>query len=581
MQNLKPLTAAVLAMSLSCAAYASSGSTGGERHLGGKLAGPRLARHGASHGDDRTRTSTGGANPTSKADNRDANLRATVAHRLLNSLAMASALHDKRALRNANARAAVAVAVIEGRPDRDERNWWHHHHGPLFWLFTHYDVYYYEGDGDDYGYDDIYGEIFTPNRRDDLVDHPPPGRADAHKRQTSRATADPVASHATAHAATSTAAAHRSGPQVSTHQVTSKATGHLAMSGSTAQPTTSKATDHSAASQAAAQPATSKAADHLAMSEAAIPPTTSKAPDHPAASRTAAQPTTSKAADHLAMSEAAAPPATPQRPRRPATGQLAQLCSEDSRDIAGLPIDRFQRAIAPDATQLAALDDLGNASMKAAQDIRAGCPTQIPATAPARLAVMQQLVEAMIAAVGTVQPALDKFYGLLNDAQRASLSGIGPNQRSKSAAQGSGALAPNCLSGQPGTTDWPTAEIEAKLHLTDAQRANLAALVDASAKASEMLKEACQPNEALTPPARLAATGKRLEVMLLAIKTVLAELNGFYGQLTDEQKAQFEAIGPGIAAPSGEAEAGEQTPAPVRRQHGRHHAGIGNRTAAS
>jgi LTXXQ motif family protein len=32
---------------------------------------------------------------------------------------------------------------------------------------------------------------------------------------------------------------------------------------------------------------------------------------------------------------------------------------------------------------------------------------------------MQQSVEAMIAAVAIVQPALDKFYSLLNDEQKA------------------------------------------------------------------------------------------------------------------------------------------------------------------
>ncbi len=56
--------------------------------------------------------------------------------------------------------------------------------------------------------------------------------------------------------------------------------------------------------------------------------------------------------------------------------QLTQMCGEDSRDIAGLPIDQIQQAIQPNDAQRAALDDLANASVKAAQDIRAACPTQ-------------------------------------------------------------------------------------------------------------------------------------------------------------------------------------------------------------
>jgi hypothetical protein len=59
-----------------------------------------------------------------------------------------------------------------------------------------------------------------------------------------------------------------------------------------------------------------------------------------------------------------------------------------------------------------------------------------------------------------------------------------------------------------------------------------------------MLKTACQPGEAITPPARLAAAGKRLDTMLQAVKTVRTALDAFYATLSDEQKAQFEAIGP-------------------------------------
>jgi hypothetical protein len=299
---------------------------------------------------------------------------------------------------------------------------------------------------------------------------------------------------------------------------------------------------------AARAPQASRAAAGPVKSPAIADPATSQATARPATSQAIAQPAASKAIIHLAPNH------------------LAQMCGEDSRDIAGLPIDQIQRAIAPNAAQVAALDDLGNASMKAAQDIRAACPTQISANAPARLAIMQQRVEAMIAAVGTVRPALDKFYGLLNDGQKARLNGIGPNQGSRSAAPSSGgSLVRNCGSAQPGATDWPTAEIEAKLHLTNTQRANLTAVVDAGAKASDMLKDACQSDVTLTPPARLAAIGKRLDIMLLAIKTVQAALDDFYDQLTEEQKAQFETIGPGRTAVSaGAAEAGEQTAAPAR-----------------
>jgi hypothetical protein len=232
-------------------------------------------------------------------------------------------------------------------------------------------------------------------------------------------------------------------------------------------------------------------------------------------------------------------------PQRAPIDQLAQMCGQDSRDIAGLPIDRFQQAIQPTGEQRAALDDLANASLKAAQDIRAACPTDIALTAPDRLAAMQQRIEAMISGVATVQPALEKFYGLLNDEQKARLTALGKDQhQNRTAEKTTGSLAQTCGAAQPGVMEWPTAGINQTVRPTDAQRASLEALQNASAKTADMLKSSCAADDALTPPARLAAVGKRLDTMLEAVKTVRSALNDFYASLNDEQKAQFEAIGP-------------------------------------
>ena len=158
---------------------------------------------------------------------------------------------------------------------------------------------------------------------------------------------------------------------------------------------------------------------------------------------------------------------------------------------------------------------------------------------------MQQRIEAMIAAVTTVQPLLDRFYGILNDEQKAQLNALGEDQRRRVTAQNRNrSLAQSCDVAQPSALQWPAEEIEARLHPTDSQRASLVALKDASAKAAEMLKTSCQLSDAVTPPARLAAVGKRLETMLQAVKSVRTALEEFYGTLSDEQKAQFEAIGP-------------------------------------
>ncbi len=249
--------------------------------------------------------------------------------------------------------------------------------------------------------------------------------------------------------------------------------------------------------------------------------------------------------------------------------QLAQMCGDDSRDIAGLPIDQIQQTLQLNDAQRSALDDLANASVKAAQQIKAACPTQIALTAPERLANMQQRIEAMIAAVQTVQPPLQKFYDLLNDEQRARLNALAQNQRRREAAQSTpGSLTQTCRAAQPGLTDWPTAEIEARLRLTEAQRTSLATLQQASAKAADMLKNSCPTEEPITPPARLEAIANRLDTMLQAVKMVRTALDDFYGGLSDEQKAQFEAIGPARSALS-------TPPADSQARARRHRADIG------
>jgi LTXXQ motif family protein len=234
-----------------------------------------------------------------------------------------------------------------------------------------------------------------------------------------------------------------------------------------------------------------------------------------------------------------------QRPvgrRHRGVSSLTQMCGDDSSDVAGLPIDQIQDAIQPNDAQRAALDELASASIRAAQTIRAACPTQVVLTAPGRLAAMQQRIEAMISAVALVRPPLEKLYGLLDDEQKARLNALAEDQRKAAASRG--ALVQACGNAQPAAFQWPGSEIEARLHLIDTQRAALAVLQDASAKAADMLKAACQLDEAMTPSARLAAIAKRLDTMLQAVKLVRPALESFYATLSDEQKAQFEAIGP-------------------------------------
>ncbi|HVG52528.1 MAG TPA: Spy/CpxP family protein refolding chaperone [Xanthobacteraceae bacterium] len=218
--------------------------------------------------------------------------------------------------------------------------------------------------------------------------------------------------------------------------------------------------------------------------------------------------------------------------------RLAPLCGDDAREIAGVPIDSIQAAVNPNDTQNALLDELGNASVKAAQIVKDACPSDIAMTPTGRLAAMKTRIEAMTQAVATVREPLEKFYNSLSDEQKARFDAIGQRGNQKPA--------PNSLTGRCSVgeaTQWPTDQIERVVRPTAAQRDALEALKRASDGAADLLRTSCPAETPMTPSARFEAISARLNAMLDAINTVSGPLDAFYGSLSNEQKAQFNAIG--------------------------------------
>lgn len=217
---------------------------------------------------------------------------------------------------------------------------------------------------------------------------------------------------------------------------------------------------------------------------------------------------------------------------------LAQICGDDISELAGLPVEQIKQAIQPSDEQRAALDALVGASVEAAQTIRAACPTEAAATPSGRLAAMRRRLEAMKSAIERVRTPFQEFYEQLDGERKARLAAFA-GQRAPFAPKVPAAQ--SCT--PPDALQWPVADIEGKLHLNDAQREELDALTRMSTLARNTLNFDCQPDENLAPEDRLATADTRLDAMLDAIKWVAPALDEFYRTLSDEQKAQFEAIG--------------------------------------
>jgi hypothetical protein len=231
----------------------------------------------------------------------------------------------------------------------------------------------------------------------------------------------------------------------------------------------------------------------------------------------------------------------------------------DVSDPAGFPTDRITAAVQPNELQRTALDELVTAWTVARDSIRATCPAQLPVSALERLGLMRERLEAMIKATDAIAPPLAKFVDLLDANQKTRLDALANEARAAlaSSQHKDAQAASACAADSDPRYDtqlqrqyeqlvqqqWPVADIASTLRLDDIGRARLDVLQDTTLRTMETLS-ACPTKPAATPQGRLTAVKARLETMLQAVKGVADALDDFEADLSDEQKAGFEAIGP-------------------------------------
>jgi ABC-type transporter MlaC component len=206
------------------------------------------------------------------------------------------------------------------------------------------------------------------------------------------------------------------------------------------------------------------------------------------------------------------------------------------------PIERIAQAIEPDDAQRATLDELKEATAKALDVLKAACPTDLPSTPTGRLAAMHQRLDAMLQAVRTVRPVLEKLYQTFNDEQKARFNALGTDEDQDQQSRRN--LAQVCGERSSGIAGLPIEQIERTVQPNDAQRTALKQLQDATAQAVDVLKSNCPTYRALTPVVRLQVMEQRLDAMRQAVQIVEPALTTFYGSLNDEQKERFNRMSP-------------------------------------
>jgi hypothetical protein len=120
-----------------------------------------------------------------------------------------------------------------------------------------------------------------------------------------------------------------------------------------------------------------------------------------------------------------------QKPGDPANEGGAVVTSRSSmagcrnRALPDWPTAAILRDVHPTPVQRTLLNALLDAAVKARGILEASCSTAMPITPPARLPAIEQRLQAVLMAIGTVRGPLNDFYGSLSDKQKAQFNMIG------------------------------------------------------------------------------------------------------------------------------------------------------------
>jgi hypothetical protein len=220
----------------------------------------------------------------------------------------------------------------------------------------------------------------------------------------------------------------------------------------------------------------------------------------------------------------------------------ADLCSGQTAGLTDWPIERISQTVEPNDDQRAILDELRDATAQALGQLKAACPTALPSTPTGRIEAMGQRLDAMLAAVRTLRPVLEKFYDSLNDEQKARFNALNPDSADQQ--QGQRSLTQVCGQRASGIASLPLNRIDRAVEPDDTQRGALKELQNATAEAANLLNSECPTYRALSVVGRLQAMEQRLDAMRRAVETVQPALERFYGSLSDEQKERFNRLSP-------------------------------------
>jgi LTXXQ motif family protein len=252
-----------------------------------------------------------------------------------------------------------------------------------------------------------------------------------------------------------------------------------------------------------------------------------------------------------------APAAAPLRGRvtgfGPTVEQLIRGCGQEALELKNWPLESLAQTVGPDDGQRNALEQMHGTAAQASDTLAAACPRDVPPRPAERLGALSGVLDALVAALDSVRPGIETFYGSLNDEQKARLVAIymssntmttgqssRPGRNDRAAPEVSGKQQDAiCLQWAGALRDWPLRQIESGIPLSDVQRAGLYDLAAAIYRATGGLTAACPTEMSFTPLGQVDAKRKRVDALRQAIGAIRPVLDRFEDSLNDAQKARL------------------------------------------
>ena len=411
--------------------HGAVGGHGGGKHgaVGGHRAGHGGGGHGGGHGGGRHGAGSGGHGGGHIA------AHSVRGGRFAGKGDLGRRVFGNRAIANVALRSQFGAARFHGAFFGSAWPWWRGGlvlgwFGPLFWPYAHYDLFdyvYWPYAYDDfwpYAYDDVYYGIYGP-----YAHYGPYGASGASGRVNS-------GRYGSARYATTTTGSARRAAEVCSNQAPELTDWPIERISEVVQPTD--------AQRPALDDLKAASAKAIEILKSACPKDLPSIPTgrlaavesrlqvmllavqtvRPALERFYQSLSDEQKARFNAIASTADPDAAGKDRR-----DLTKFCDETAPGVTNLPIDRIGQAVQPTPAQRAALDELKDASVNAAEGLKTNCPTYQTLTPTGRVEAMEKRLDATLGAAKTVQPALAKFYNSLSDEQKARLNSLRSTSR--------------------------------------------------------------------------------------------------------------------------------------------------------